>query len=99
MLEYKKILSDDVQGWAMISSGIYLRDRKTNVQYTITGLSDGKEMDKQYPTVDRKGTIYTFKMVFPKLPATIKSLDIIEPGEEGWKWENVNLVPAAARKK
>lgn len=92
-LLYEKIHSNAYKPWISFSPFIYIIDRATNEKYKITSLGNNMELNTKYRITDKKGSIYTFKMIFPKLPPAIENIDIIElsPQGKGFKWQNIGI--------
>lgn len=72
-----------------ISPDAYIYDKATYKRYKITG-ANGISTTSYAPI--EKG-ITQFVAYFEKIPTTTTNIDIIEPENNGWRWNNITLRP------
>lgn len=90
-VEYAKTKGNWSQAWVSFASTIYIEDRRTGLKYLIRKLADGDQLDTRYETKDKKGSIYSFRLVFPRLPPGVENIDVIEPFNGGFRWLDVRI--------
>lgn len=72
-----------------ISPNTYIRDRSSDKTYKLTGA-----VGISTTTIKSVSAGVTqFVLYFEKLSESVQYIDIVEPGEGGWKWENITLRP------
>ncbi len=88
-VDYVKTESSWSQDWVRFDSSTFIRDRDSDTYFKIRRLGNGMILNQKYPTPDSIGTVYTFVLVFPKLPAGVENIDLIAEG--GFSWEMVRI--------
>lgn len=70
--------------WFNIEKGTYIIDKATGKKYFLEGV-DGISVSPSKTGLPA-GYSAEFTLYFPAIPANVKSIDLCEPSNDGWKF-------------